>query len=79
MQPKHCYNGLKITELLINNTNESFQIKKSEIKKFHNKKLNERINCTVCSDHVTYAFQSESTLYSCLNVKELLAGSRREI
>ena len=33
----------------------------------------------VCSYHVTYAFQSESTLYSCLNVKELLARSRREI
>ena len=28
---------------------------------------------TVCSCHVRYAFQSESTLYSCLNVKELLA------
>ena len=28
---------------------------------------------TVCSYHVTYAFQSESTLYSLLNVKELLA------
>ena len=28
---------------------------------------------TVCYYHVTYAFQSESTLYSCLNVKELLA------
>ena len=34
---------------------------------------------TVCSCHVPYAFQSESTLYSCLNVKELLARSRREI
>ena len=34
---------------------------------------------TVCSCHVTYAFQNESTLYSCLNVKELLARSRREI
>ena len=34
---------------------------------------------TLCSYHVTYAFQSESTLYSCLNVKELLAQSRREI
>ena len=33
----------------------------------------------VCSYHVTYAFQSESTLYSCLDVKELLARSRREI
>ena len=35
--------------------------------------------CTVCSCHVTYAFESESALYSCLNVKELLARSRREI
>ena len=33
---------------------------------------------TVCSYHVTYVFQSESTLYSCLNVKELLARSRHE-
>ena len=38
-----------------------------------------KIDITVCSCHVTYAFQSESTLYSCLNVKELLARSRREI
>ena len=34
---------------------------------------------TVCSYHVMYAFQSESKLYSCLNVKKLLAQSRREI
>ena len=27
---------------------------------------------TVCSYHVKYAFQNEYTLYSCLNVKELL-------
>ena len=33
----------------------------------------------VCSCHVTYAFQSKSTLYSCLNVKELLVRSRRKI
>ena len=33
---------------------------------------------TVCY-HVTHAFQSESTLYSCRNVKELLAGNRRKI
>ena len=33
----------------------------------------------VCSYHVTYTFQSESTLYGCLNVKELLARNRREI
>ena len=34
---------------------------------------------TVCSCHVIYALQSESTLYSCLNVKELLAQSRCKI
>ena len=39
---------------------------------------NENIG-TVCSYHVTHAFQSEYTLYSYLNVKELLAWSRPEI
>ena len=34
---------------------------------------------TVCFCRVTYVFQSEPTLYSCLNVKELLARSRYEI
>ena len=34
---------------------------------------------TVCSCHVAYAFQSESTLYSGWNVKELLVQSRREM
>ena len=37
------------------------------------------IYATVCSCHVTYMSQSESALYSCLNFKELLARSRREI
>ena len=36
-------------------------------------------NLTVCSYHVTYAFQSEFTLFNCLNVKQLLARSRSEI
>ena len=39
-------------------------------------------NCfvmTVCSCHVTYAFQGEFTPYSWLNVKELFAWSTREI
>ena len=31
---------------------------------------------TVCSHHAMYAFQSESTLYSCLNVKQLHARNR---
>ena len=34
---------------------------------------------TVCYYHVTYVFQSESTLYSCLNVKELFTQNRRDI
>ena len=33
----------------------------------------------VCSYHVTYSFHCESTFHSCLNVKELLAQSRRHI
>ena len=37
------------------------------------------VHLTVCSYHVTYAFQIESTFYSCLNVKELLAQNRRDI
>ena len=38
-----------------------------------------QMGTTVCSCLVAYAFQSESTLYCCLNVKELLARNRREI
>ena len=38
-----------------------------------------RCQITVSYYHVTYALQSESTLYSCLNVKELLARNRRDI
>ena len=34
---------------------------------------------TVCSCHVMYAFQSESTLFSGLKFKELLAGSRHDL
>ena len=34
---------------------------------------------TACFDHVTYVFQSESALYSRLNVKELLERGRRKI
>ena len=38
-----------------------------------------RVYLAICSHHVTYAFQSESTLYSCLNVKELLAQKKHKI
>ena len=37
------------------------------------------IQLILCFYHVPYAFQSEPTIYSYLNVKELLARSRREI
>ena len=33
----------------------------------------------LCYCHVTYAFQSQTTLYSCLNVKELLAWNKRDM
>ena len=53
-------------------------------------KLDKRLSCdvskylyrafdTVCHYHVTYEFQSEFTLYSCLNNKELLAQNRNHI
>ena len=37
------------------------------------------LHLTVCSNHFRYNFQSEPTLYICLNVKELLAGNWRHI
>ena len=57
-------------------------IKTDDVKKAVYDKLAAKVNnidTTVCSCRVTYAFQSESTLCSCRNVKELLARSRREI
>ena len=37
------------------------------------------MHLAVCSYHIAYAFQSESILYSCVNVKKLLARNRRKI
>ena len=37
------------------------------------------VHLTVCHYHVMHSFQSESTLYSCLNVKEFLARNRPNI
>ena len=37
------------------------------------------MHLTGCSYHLTYPFQSESTLYGCLNVKEVLARNRCKI
>ena len=36
-------------------------------------KIKNQILETVYSYHVTYAFQSESTLYSCLNITKIIA------
>ena len=38
-----------------------------------------RFHCSVCSWRATYAFQSESTLYSCLNINEINAQNRQDI
>ena len=53
--------------------------KKTMKKQWKVKKKGWKTFLTVCYYLVRYAFQSESTLYNCLNVKELLARSRREI
>ena len=37
------------------------------------------VHLVVCYYYVAYGFQSESTLYNCLNIKELLAWKRRDI
>ena len=37
------------------------------------------VHLTVCCCHVTYAFQSESKLYICLNIKELFPRNRHKI
>ena len=39
----------------------------------------EEKNLTACYYYVTYGFQSESKLYICLNVKELLSPNRCDI
>ena len=49
----------------------------SQIKCKNRRNFGSRFDCMFF--HVMYVFQSESTLYSCLNVKELLARSRRVI
>ena len=43
------------------------------------KYLKNEKSLTLCSYHVTYAFQSESTIYSFLNVEELLAQNGGDI
>ena len=42
--------------------------------------MQQQENClTLCSYHITYSLQRESTCYSCLNAKHLLAQNRHSI
>ena len=41
--------------------------------------FNTPFELTIYSYHFTYAFQSESTIYICLNVKELFARNGHDI
>ena len=68
----------KNNDITLKNKKEIITNEKKLANLFNNYYIN-IVEMTVCSCHVTYALQSESTLYSCLNVKELLARIRREI
>ena len=68
---KEVGSSIEPTENFLLTTVENVTLTKKSYETFY--------NLTVCSCHVTYAFESASTIYSCLNVKELLARSRREI
>ena len=66
-------NGLgKVRKLIIEKINEKL-ISELHFNQWKN------TDSTACSYQVMYVFQSESTFYSCLNVKELLARNRCEI
>ena len=74
--------GFYLYEYMSNS--EKFNEQQPSKEKFHSSlkekknsdKEYEHVLKTVCSYHVMYAFQSESTLYISLNVKELLALKR---
>ena len=72
-------NLIKTQKNLIKTQKNLIKTQKNLIKTKNTTKIKNTQNLTVCFYHVTYAFQSESRLCSCLNVKELLAQSRREI
>ena len=52
---------------------------KPQLEHWYRNELKAHCFMTLCYYYVTYAFQSESTLYICLNDKELLARNRRDI
>ena len=55
---------------------EFFEIFQNKFSIKHQDNLREIL--PVCYYHATYAFQSESTLYNCLEIKTLLARNRRD-
>ena len=74
---RECIKELMDDGVKVNNFDE---MKKKIIE--HVKNLKEQganVKLIVCFYHVTYEFESESTLYSCLNDKELLTRSRCHI
>ena len=75
----HCFFSTVDSYLTVNSIPQTVSLVE-QWTYFNEKYLRENnLPLTVCFCHVTYAIQNESTLYSCLNVKELLAQSRREI
>ena len=71
-------NNIRVSDCPKNNIKQ-FRLRKIDLNSVRLRGIEIFADVTVCSCHVTYAFESVSTLYSCLNVKELLARSRREI
>ena len=66
-----CYSGCKKLWVVQNYFLIFTNLNKINVKK--------KARTGLCYCHATYAFQSESTLYSCINVKELLARNRCDI
>ena len=57
-----------------------FTLNSSLLKTFNSIQLKSKLNkLTVCSYHVTYSFQSKSTLCSCQDVKEILTQNWRNV
>ena len=65
--------------LFENNLLPSSALPSKNNKRYSKKIYKKQVRLPVCSYHVTYPFQSESTIYSCLDVKEILARNRCDI
>ena len=74
LQVDNAFKQVRIKDL---NDEDIIEMFTSSVRGGRHSLLNKNV-LTVCSCHVTYTFQSESTLHICLNVKELLARNRRD-